>query len=603
MFNILRRTILQDLPADVVAFLWRMSNEAQIVRKTLFPRTAFAPLMGARSIRALALVILGLFAAVASPADAVQPAARMAWWRAARFGMFIHWGPVSLTGQEISWSRANSNTNCPNNGPTPVAVYDNLYNSFNPTNFDAGEWVQVAKSAGMKYMVLTAKHGDGFLLWNSKVDGYNIAATPFHRDVCAELAAAAHARHEPLGWYFSPMDWRDPDCRSANNDRFVVKIQAELRELLSNYGEICLLWFDSDGRPTQWDPPTTYALVRGLQPHILINNRLEMSTAEQWLHQGRLHANEDYYTPEQRVGAYDDRTPWETCMTLGTQWSWKPDDQIKTAEEVIGILAQCAGGDGNLLLDVGPMPDGRIEPRQAEVLSQVGSWLAKNGESIYDTRGGPWQPTRALASTRRGNIVYLHVLQARGDAIELPGLARRIISATLPDGRPGDFVQSGGKIVLTVPGNRRVAGDTVIKLMLAGSAMDVPAREIPRGLQTTASNVYHNGDSEYGALMAFDGDTQTRWATDAETTRAWIAVEFEKPRLVRGVRINEAFAGRVRQFEFQRRAGGGWKTIFTGTTLGEHFEKAFAPVQAREFRLNILEAAAGPTINEIELLP
>jgi len=183
--------------------------------------------------------------------------ARLAWWRNARFGMFIHWGPVSLTGQEISWSRANSNTNCPNNGPIQVAVYDNLYKDFNPTNFNAGEWVGIAKSAGMRYMVLTAKHGDGFLLWDSKVDDYNIGATPFHRDVCAELAHAAHQQNEKIGWYFSPMDWRDPDCRSANNDRFVAKIQAELRELLSNYCKVGILWFDTDGRPAMWDPTKT----------------------------------------------------------------------------------------------------------------------------------------------------------------------------------------------------------------------------------------------------------------------------------------------------------------------------------------------------------
>ncbi len=165
--------------------------------------------------------------------------ARLAWWQNARFGMFIHWGPVSLTGQEISWSRANSNTNCPNNGPIPVAVYDNLYKNFDPTNFNATQWVQIARAAGMKYMVLTAKHADGFLLWHSKVDGYNIGATPFHRDVCAELAKAAHQQGMKIGWYFSAMDWRDPDCRSANNDRFVRKFQAELRELLSNYGSNC----------------------------------------------------------------------------------------------------------------------------------------------------------------------------------------------------------------------------------------------------------------------------------------------------------------------------------------------------------------------------
>jgi alpha-L-fucosidase len=554
----------------------------------------------------LAKLILLFLCATATAVQAETAApheARLAWWRAARFGMFIHWGPVSLTGQELSWSRANSNTNCPNNGATPVEVYDNLYKKFNPTNFNANEWVNIAKSAGMKYMVLTAKHGDGFLLWDSKMDGYNIGATPFHRDVCAELAAAAHKQNEKIGWYFSPMDWRDPDCRSVNNDRFVEKIQAELRELLSNYGQIDMCWFDSDGRPTMWHPDTTYSLVRGLQPQIIINNRLEMNTAEQWMHQGQLHSNEDYYTPEQRVGAYDDKTPWETCMTIGTQWSWKPDDKIKPASEVIRILAECAGGDGNLLLDVGPMPDGRIEPRQVEVLKQVGLWLNKNGESIYAMRGGPWKPTKAIASTRKGKIIYLHIFRAQSDTIELPDLAGKIKSASLLRGVQITFAQHDGKLILTVPAALHEASDTVVKLTLKDSAMDLPVIEIPPTLKAVASNAYQNDDSNYGAQQAFDEDLQTRWATDDGTKQAWIAVDYVKPQTVSSVRISEAYANRVQKFEFQYRDGNDWKTIFDGTTLGDNFQKSFGPVTAREFRLAILDATKGPTINEIELLP
>jgi alpha-L-fucosidase len=551
----------------------------------------------------LALLFLCMVATLLQAETAAQHVARLAWWRDARFGMFIHWGPVSLTGQELSWSRANSNTNCPNNGSIPVSVYDNLYKGFNPTNFNADEWVNIAKSAGMKYMVLTAKHGDGFLLWDSKVDGYNIGASPFHRDVCAELSAAAHGQNEKIGWYFSEMDWRDPDCRSVNNGRFVKKFQAELRELLSNYGEIAVLWFDSDGRPAMWDPPTTYALVRGLQPNILINNRLQMSTDEQWRHQGQLLPNEDFYTPEQRIGAYDDKVPWETCMTLGTQWSWKPDDKIKSAGEVIRILAECAGGDGNLLLDVGPMPDGRFEPRQVEVLRQVGAWLDKNGESIYGTRGGPWKPTKTIASTRKGKTVYLHILRTQSDTIELPGIARKIKSASLLNGGKIGFTQQNDKITLTIPLASQDASDTVVKLKLAGPAMDLPAIDQPAAFSATASNVYQSDTADYGAQFAFDGDDQTRWATDDGTKQAWIAVDFLKPQTVSRVRISEAYPNRVQQFAFQYRGGDEWKTIFAGTTLGGHYQTSFAPVTAREFRLNILDATAGPTINEIELLP
>jgi len=205
---------------------------------------------------------------------------RMQWWGDGRFGMFIHWGPVSLKGTEISWSRANSNPKCPNNGPIPVAEYDNLYQRFNPTKFNAKEWVAIAQAAGIKYMVLTAKHCDGFLLWDSKVDAYNIMHTPFKRDVCAELAKAAHEAGMRIGWYFSPMDWRDPDCRNEKNAEFVQRMQEELRELLTNYGRIDLLWFDYDGRPSPWDQERTYALVKKLQPQIVINNRLDLSNQD-----------------------------------------------------------------------------------------------------------------------------------------------------------------------------------------------------------------------------------------------------------------------------------------------------------------------------------
>jgi alpha-L-fucosidase len=429
-----------------------------------------------------------LFADGNNPSLDNDRAARMAWWREARFGMFIHYGPVSLTGKELSWSRANSNTNCPNHGETPVAVYDNLYKSFNPTNFNAAEWADIAKSAGMKYVVLTAKHCDGFLLWDSKVDTYNIGATPFHRDLCGELAQAVRAAGLHMGWYFSPMDWRDPECRSTNNDHFVTHIQEEIRELLSNYGQIDVLWFDSDGRPTMWHPETTYPLVKNLQPQIIIDNRLQLDTGEQWAHQEKLklRTNEDFYTPEQHIGAYDDQQPWESCMTFGTQWSWKPDDKIKPAAEVVNILAQTVGGDGNLLLDAGPMPDGRIEPRQVEVLKKVGAWMQTNGESIYGTRGGPWKPTKQIASTRRGNSAYVFVLNRNHTTVELPSLPRKIISANVLGGGLVDMEMAGGKIVLHLQ-PRKAWTATVVKLQLEGSVMDVPAISLPESTEASAS--------------------------------------------------------------------------------------------------------------------
>jgi alpha-L-fucosidase len=430
----------------------------------------------------LHLVFAGLLAAAAlaqPPETPAQRATRLAWWREGRFGLFIHWGPVSLTGQEISWSRANSNPKCPNNGPTPVAVYDQLYRQFNPTNFVAGQWTALARAAGMKYVVLTAKHCDGFLLWHSQVDPYNIAATPFCRDVCAELADAARRHGLRLGWYFSPMDWRDPDFRTERNAAFLGRMQGELREVLSHYGRIDLLWFDWDGREPVYDQATTYALTGALQPRIVINNRLDLGATNN--DNQILSSHADYYTPEQRIGRYDDERPWETCMTLGTQWSWKPGDTIKTPREVIGILARTVGGDGNLLLDVGPMPDGRVEPRQADVLRTVGAWVRRHHASIYGTRGGPFKPGTYGASTRRGRTLYVHVLNWPEGPLHLPALPARIISGRVLSGGRAEVRQTSGGIEISVAPGARDPSDSVVVLKLDRDALKVPAVDVAPG--------------------------------------------------------------------------------------------------------------------------
>ena len=392
--------------------------------------------------------------------------ARLAWWRDARLGMFIHWGPVSLKGTEISWSRANSNPACPNQGPIPVEVYDNLYKEFNPTKFDAKGWVGLAQAAGMKYMVLTAKHCDGFCLWPTKTIDYHIGNTPFGRDVCGELAKAAHDAGMGIGWYYSPMDWRDPDCRSERNAAYVNRMQGQIKELLTNYGPIDLCWFDWDGREPLYDQPRTYALVRKLQPKILLTNRLDLGPGNN--DRQILSPRADYYTPEQSIGNYDDQTPWETCMTLGTQWAWKPNDTIKSLKECVDILVRCAGGDGNLLLNVGPMPTGEIEPRQVEVLKQMGQWLAKCGQGIYGTRGGPFKPGKWGAATHKGKSVYVHILDASLDTVKLPAIKQKIAGSSVLTSGSATVKQTDQAIEISVPKADRQALDTIVVLTLEG---------------------------------------------------------------------------------------------------------------------------------------
>ncbi len=533
------------------------------------------------------------------------------WWVEARFGLFIHWGPVSLKGTEISWSRANSNPKCPNRGPIPVEVYDNLYKEFNPTNFNAAQWVGIARAGGTKYMVLTAKHCDGFLLWHSQADAYNISATPFRRDVCAELSKAAHAQGMRLGWYFSPMDWRDPDFRTERNAVFLGKMQAELRELLGHYGVIDLLWFDHDGHEALYDQATTYPLVKSLQPRIVINNRLDLSTG-----QGNrliLSTNADYYTPEQEIGAYDDQRPWESCMTLSSrnQWAWGgPTDGVKSLAACLNMLISCAGGDGNVLLNVGPTPNGEIPEDQANRLREIGVWLAKYGESIYGTRGGPFKPGDFGASTRKDNTIYLHIREWNEEKLELPPLPAKVLRSRVLTGGKAEVRQSAAGLEVAVAESDRQPLDTIVALELDGDALRIPAMSVPgvssltTKAKATASNVYQK-QVEYGPDKAVDGSDDTRWATDSGTMSAWLEVDLGKPVTFSRAVIKQAYAelGRVRKFAIEYLADGQWTPCYQGEKLGAKLNARFGPVTAQRVRLNITESTDGPTIWEFSLFP
>jgi len=425
------------------------------------------------------------------------------------------------------------------------------------------------------------------------------AFPPFlpRRTILETAAAACKKQGVAFGAYYSTCDWHHPDFpvtspggsvkrEKSDLDAYNRYLLQQIEELITNYGPLITIWNDVpqqfEGRGAQ-----TIRLVRKLQPDILINDR----TGD----------GGDYDTPEQHIGKYQHERPWETCMTICEQWSWKPNDHMKSLEECLRALVLCAGGDGNLLFNVGPMPTGEIEPRQVERLKEMGDWLAKNGESIYGARGGPWKPTHALASTRHGKTVYVHILRTETDRIELPDLPSKLASAALLNGDAIQFVRKDGRLALTVPDARRQPVDTIVKLQFEDSVMALPALAVSPEIRATASNVYRNETSAYGAQSAFDGDPATRWATDQGTKQAWIAAELGAPRTIQRVKIHEALPGRVQKFEFQYRDGDAWKTIFSGTTLSENFEQQFAPVTAREFRLNILEATDGPTISEIEL--
>ena len=401
-------------------------------------------------------------------------AEELKWWEDAKFGLLIQWGPSTLTGEEISWSRGARGGPDRGVGDIPIEVYDNLYKKFDPVKFNADEWVRAAQQAGQRYLVFQAKHHDGFCLWNTKTTAYNIMNTPFHRDVLAELAEACRKANMPLGIYFSQRDWYQPDYFGPHHDLFITYMHEQIRELLTNYGPIRILWFDAwypgTYRAEHWKSEELFEKARKLQPGIIINNRSGLPG--------------DFDTPEQHVGEFQINRPWETVMSLGLQWAWKPNDELKSLKECLDVLIRCAAGGGNWLLGLGPMPDGRIEPRQVERTKEIGDWLRKYGESIYGTRGGPFISAEWGGTTWRGNKVYVHLLRWSGvrekgggreawsidKVLRLPPDTQRITDSLVLTGGKAVVAQTDDGIEIQVPKEYRDPIDTIIELTFDTSA-------------------------------------------------------------------------------------------------------------------------------------
>ena len=439
-------------------------------------------------------------------------------WKDMRFGMFICWGPVSLTGKEVGWSRGN---------PTPIEEYDALYKKWNPDKFDAREWAKVVKEAGARYVVFLLKHHDGFCLWDTKQTDYNVMNGPFKRDVAREFAAAC--REQGLGFfpYYSTCDWHHPDFPltgpggtvqriTSNLDRYTDYLEAQVKELITGYGPLVGIWFDVPQRFDRARGERVIRFVRSLQPDLLVNNRTG--------------APGDFDTPEQTIGRCQFERPWESCITLGTQWSWMPNDSLKPYADALRLLVACAVGDGNLALNTNPMPDGRIEPRQVESFRQIGRWLKQYGESIYRTRGGPFvapgggriqahsdkfaMPSGPWwgGSTHQGNTIYLHILRWPTETITLPAIKPRIVKHTVLTGGAATVRQTEARIEISVPADQRDAVDTIVKLELDASAKDVPAiksqpngaASLTTGKKATASNWFQKKKVQFALWKALN---------------------------------------------------------------------------------------------------
>ena len=546
-----------------------------------------------------------LLAGSLSTRGAETNTARLAEWREAKFGMFIHWGLYAALAGSYNGKEVDNNGEwIMDRAMIPVAAYAAYAKDFNPVKFDADEWVRIAKGAGMKYLVITAKHHDGFAMYPSKVSPFNLHdATPFKRDPLAELAAACRRAGIKFGVYYSQaMDWHHPGGQPPNRGwwdaaqhgdmtNYIDTIAVpQVRELCSNYGPLFELWWDMPRNMTPALAGKLQAVVQELQPQVIMNNRLGGGVKG------------DLDTPEQYIpstGGPEGRD-WETCMTMNNTWGFKRQDtDWKSSADLIRKLVDIAHKGGNFLLNVGPTAEGEIPAASVERLREVGAWLAKNGEAIYGTTASPIPHLSWGRCTRKGQVLYLHVFDwpANGELrvpmqVEVTGahlLAR-------PDEPLRSEVTTGAVVVQlpTRPSALARAPVIVLKLTLAGEPVVAPP--LTRNQPATASF----GD----AKKAFDGSAGRSWEAQKGDKAGWVEVDLQRPEPVAALAFDEPHRGagkRGQKYRLQARVGDAWTNLVTGETKGYGTATNFPALTAQVFRLEIFESKDTAAVAEFQL--
>ena len=409
------------------------------------------------------------------PVPGTDRSAAQQWFRDAKFGMFIHWGVYSVL-KDGEWVM--------NQKKIPVSEYEKLPPQFNPTEFDAAEWVRLAKAAGVKYITITSKHHDGFAMFATKQSDWDIVdRAPWKKDPLKMLADECQKQGIKLFFYHSQLDWHHPDYfplgrtgrttgrpEGGNWYKYLDFMDAQLTELLSGYGPIGGIWFDGmwDKPDADWRLEKTYSLIHKLQPAAMIgsNHHVKPFPGEdfQMFEKDLPGHSTQSFNKGQEIGSL----PRETCDTINLAWGYNENDkQFKSSTELIHYLVRAAGYDSNFLLNVGPMPSGKIQPEFVERLKAVGAWLDKNGETIYGTRGGPVEPRPWGVTTRKGNTVYVHILNWKDNALLIPKLGSKVKSAALfGTGEKVKVVDASYGTVLVLPASATDPVDRIVKLEL-----------------------------------------------------------------------------------------------------------------------------------------
>ncbi|PYU91897.1 MAG: alpha-L-fucosidase [Acidobacteria bacterium] len=370
-----------------------------------------------------------------SPQVIAERERRMKWWHAAKFGMFIHWGLYSVYGHH-EWAMEEEGI--------PVAEYEQLAKQFKPQPRAARAWAKLARQAGQKYMVMTTKHHEGFCNFDTKLTNYCAPKQGPGRDLVAEYVEAARAEGRRVGFYYSLMDWHHPDgARCATDEaarqRFVEYTHGLVRELMTNYGKIDILWYDVDWPldAKGWESEKMNGMVFKLQPDIIVNNRNGLPG--------------DFSTPEQEIRATKAGRAWESCMTMNDSWGYqRADDNWKSAKTLVRNVVECAQGGGNYLLNIGPKGDGSIPVESVQRLTEVGRWMDKHGTTIYETERSQVDNSVMAGFTRKGNTLYVQVYNWPGSTVAVGGLRTKVSSAKLfTTGRKVDVKQEDLRVQFT----------------------------------------------------------------------------------------------------------------------------------------------------------
>lgn len=489
--------------------------------------------------------------------DEQQREARLKWWTGARFGMFIHWGIYTVPAGEWNGKPVPGLGEwIMNRARIPVAEYEKLAARFDPVKFNAGQWVAIARNAGMKYITITAKHHDGFAMYGSKVSKYNIVdATPFHRDPMKELATACRRAGIKLCFYYSQtQDWHEPDAvgntwdfpdeSKKNFQRYYDdKVLPQVRELLTNYGPIGLIWFDTPRNITLEQSRKLAGLVHQLQPMCLVSGRVG-------------HGLGDYDSAgDNQISVGAVKRPWETPVTTNDTWGFKKDDHNwKSAQVLIRQLATTSSRGGNYLLNVGPTSEGVIPPEAVERLARIGKWMKVNGESIYSTSANPFPyelPWGVITSTP--GRFYLHVFHWPPKELTIYGLRSKVAGAYLLDGHAAvriaqeeDKANGFASLRLTLPARAPDPDDSVIALEISGKTDVDPSLQQQPGRTVTLPPLLGDLHKSPGSATALDSrGVMEHWTSPSD----WIEWSFK---------VNHPGAFDVELVTSQQKYGHGW---------------------------------------------